>query len=471
MRLVRALVVAIAIFCVNLTVVPNAIGQDEGRAWLALGDSFSSGEGISGTDPPEEGAKDCSRATGRNGGATAYAVGAYAGLRDELNLSGGQQFTACTGAINDDVMAQIEEAARLSGAERAKWDIATLSFGGNSIGFSSIIQECLDVNRGWGIFDPTPGCDTSEEGIKRRIDAVSGRSRMDVSGVEGRLPLPQLYDVVANAMNPGGTVFVLGYPQLFEDPERWASWRRILGAVTPVECEGVPPDDIRMIRRVQEYFNVAIRDAVRTADIQFAGSRNVRFFYVDVADGLYEASDTRHGLCSQDPWLNGISTGYTSGDLQHERSFHPNSKGHAATAELLISEIRNKVVTDAAPTGAEVDGESDSPTFGMLTSDSSGREIGIGEVEPRTIDLGGASSTGTFTEITWQDWGQEFAIGRGVGAYVAPGAPNASATREPVEIIAFGPGECSGELAYSKFISYFPDRGETYEEAIATDIC
>ena len=82
--------------------------------WLALGDSYSSGEGLRYVDqqanPP---GKNCERANGRtsvnNGnGSRAYAKVAYDELRGNWSDSH-FELLACTGAVAADISSQVEE--------------------------------------------------------------------------------------------------------------------------------------------------------------------------------------------------------------------------------------------------------------------------------------------------------------------------------------------------------------------------
>ena len=81
------------------------------RAWLALGDSYSSGEGIPGTEPGRTAqGRDCARATGSRTNAKAWSVGAYEEVGKRLGFDR-IAFVACTGAITDEIESQIDEAA------------------------------------------------------------------------------------------------------------------------------------------------------------------------------------------------------------------------------------------------------------------------------------------------------------------------------------------------------------------------
>lgn len=116
----RLLTVVVAVVTVLgvLAVSPAAAQETGERSWLALGDSYSSGEGIPGTTPadrdgpgggPNTQGRDCRRATGEGTDATAWAVGAFNEVAEGMGLAN-MDFVACTGAITDESASQIGEA-------------------------------------------------------------------------------------------------------------------------------------------------------------------------------------------------------------------------------------------------------------------------------------------------------------------------------------------------------------------------
>lgn len=317
----------------------SASAQGDGRGWLALGDSYASGEGIPGTPAREaEGAgfatqgRDCRRATGEDTGATAWSVGAYREVARDLGFSQ-IALVACTGARFSELDAQIGEARARFG--RSRWDLATFSIGGNDIFFAEVLEGCLDLNSVWGAFDLTPGCDISEPELRTRIDDLRG----SLSGA---------YETVAKAVAPGGDVVVVGYPQLVEEVARWDYWRR---NHLP-SCEGIQSYDVGMLRSVAGYLNQQIALATQDADAEYR-KEGIRFHFLDIAADPYEYSDKptdRHSLCTRDPWLNGRTVGTWSGDWwERNRSFHPHQTGHTNTARVLADFLRDNVTFDDQP--------------------------------------------------------------------------------------------------------------------------
>lgn len=309
-------------------------------SWLVLGDSYTSGEGIPGTTPDKDlngfyyHGRDCNRATGENTDATAWAIEARRMLSDDFDRP---TFVPCTGATTDEAPEQISEAGDKAG--RNSWDLVTLGFGGNNLGFSDVLQDCIDAPTSWGGFNSV-GCGVTEGELRDRVDKLVSTSGPTF---KGSTSLPELFSIVASRTRNGGDVIVTGYPQLAEEVSRWDRWRKIFGA-----CEGLHDFDVGMLRSVTGYLNEQIALSVQAADQRYR-KRGIRFHFADIANDPYEFSDepgSRHGLCSADPWLNGIRTGISDGDIQFERSFHPTQTGHTNTGRVIASLIRDQVALD-----------------------------------------------------------------------------------------------------------------------------
>lgn len=337
-----------AVACSTLALGPSPAAADaKSRTWLALGDSYSSGEGSPGTERPATGDPECARATGHidhdgpGSDAKAWAVVAYEQVEKDWNFKH-QDFYACTGNITDDLKKQISEAKGKSG--RSSWDVVSLSFGGNNVDFSGILYGCLDVPTAWdSVSDALPGCSVKQSEIEGRIRRLVD-SKAKSKGFRGSTTLGEAYDEAAKLVKPGGQVVVAGYPQLFEDPDKWV-WT---AKFTPV-CDGLWMGDFPMLRKVDSELNNAIEQAVSDADKRWA-ARGVRFTYADLEHEVYETSKGRHARCTGEPWLNGLTTGFSSGDFRLMRSFHPTRKGHAKTgayvAGLVVDGLKHPRATE-----------------------------------------------------------------------------------------------------------------------------
>jgi lysophospholipase L1-like esterase len=156
------------------TVVAAPVAQaQEVDSYVALGDSFSSGNG---TFFPDR-SLSCYRSSL-----------AYPALVDQQRPNTDLVFRACSGATTSDVInGQVS-------ALGAGTDLVTLTIGGNDVGFSDLILACT------GSFSPT--CSSTVRSAKERI-ATQLPARLDA-----------VYAAIAQRA-PGARVAVLGYGRFF----------------------------------------------------------------------------------------------------------------------------------------------------------------------------------------------------------------------------------------------------------------
>ncbi|MDO5697672.1 MAG: GDSL-type esterase/lipase family protein [Dermatophilus congolensis] len=363
----------------SATAAPGASTATSGThiTWLAIGDSVSSGLGLSPVeDSPSSWGRDCYRAT--TGVNVAWPVQAARALsKDGVKVD--QQVTACSGTVTDDWAREVAEAYQRAGvsvstpttdsgapvessplvreiaglaASGKRWNLLTLSFGANNIDSGAFVEGCADIGisggrdldwggPGWG------GCDVTRETIQAQIDALVGRAPAKgmVNGTvplvaaktgDGNSGLMPLYDSLARFVEPGGVVLIVGYPQLVESPERtvaselWKIPEHLLASVG--NCSGISYSDIPTVRWAFSQLNAGIKEAVESADQNWA-PRGVRFRFVDTAQAVFESDRGRHALCSQDPWIGDTSQLSTGGAM------HPNARGHAALGQAVAHEL------------------------------------------------------------------------------------------------------------------------------------
>ncbi|WP_447006587.1 SGNH/GDSL hydrolase family protein [Saccharothrix isguenensis] len=169
---------------------------------------------------------------------------------------------ACAGARTADVARQ---------AERIKpsTTLVTITAGGNDAGFAEVMTTC------------TSGGD--DECVQR----VATAERFIRDELPGRLD--ELYGEVDERTS--AKVVVLGYPRLFS----YETW-----------CLMSEPK--------RQAVN---RAADLMADVTAARAHAVGFGFADVRQAF-----DRHGVCSDDPWMNGLVL------IPIDRSYHPNRAGH-----------------------------------------------------------------------------------------------------------------------------------------------
>jgi hypothetical protein len=253
---------------------------------------------------------------------------------------------ACTGAISDEFFHRhtgpIDEGpGPLDQPHGPQWkpptryDLVTFSFGGDDIGFQSILVHCR-----------TSGCPNTA--VRKKI------AQLGTTGVyKGSLhipPLPTFYQHVATAaVITGGNVVVMGYPELFADPSDWPSDQ---GS----SCAGFSKSKIETMRGWAADLNATIGESVAKVNAEPASERNeVHFTFINPVTGggyisasdpnLFErAGGTSHELCAtgHDTWMNGFSETNWSG------SFHPNQEGENAMG-ALVAEVIPKLVGPLPP--------------------------------------------------------------------------------------------------------------------------
>ncbi len=296
--------------------------------WLVVGDSYTSGEGTQGTTSVSDPTQRCAQATGVGMNAASWPVVAKASVRAyQPRFRDDLSFAACSGQTTDDLLTQIGSVGG------GTWDFATLSFGGNNIGFSSVLLDCITLDA-WESLREKCGSDT-EANLRARIDALVGKRDLDVAGYTAGTTVNQAYEQLARHMNSGGQVVVAGYPQLFADPGRWGPVDGFLKA-----CQGFDAPDVRMLRGVTGYLNQQLGLAVSAANQgPAAKARHVTFHFLDLSTTYEPPGTTGHGLCGDGAWLNGWSRHLKTA------SFHPTQVGYNAAGSALAAFVRSKKMT------------------------------------------------------------------------------------------------------------------------------
>jgi lysophospholipase L1-like esterase len=256
--------------------------------YVALGDSYSSGEG----NGPFDG--NCHRALA--------ADSAYPRILPSLvNYLGAPEFHACTGAMSADV---VSRAQPKRGAQKRQVDylspnsrLVTLTIGGNDLGFSSIIATCLL---------PT---DCTHSKLAERVSE-------GLTTIQAKLT--QVYERVRESMDPHGYLVFSGYPHLF-----------IAGPAAGCK-HFISAQEAAWIDSLVDAGNVRIAAAVRAAR---RADANVA--YVNVVDDF-----AGHELCSLNPWLYGIKFSLHEGINLVQGSYHPTVQGQRAYAVAIAASLR-----------------------------------------------------------------------------------------------------------------------------------
>jgi lysophospholipase L1-like esterase len=296
-RLARVVLVG-GMVCSAL-VLAGAAGSGSVRPlrYVALGDSFSSGEGVppfrKGTNrylPPRN---KCHRSY------RAYSA-LVAGRRSSPGIWG---FWACSGARLRDLTspsddnpgepAQLDRIA-LPGKSDGRVDLVTLTIGGNDAQFRQVWLPCFVAHVGRILGSCHPDWHATVGLSIRRL----------------RTTLPPLYRAL-RARAPRARILVLGYPNPFP-------------AVVPAvsRCRRwFEDDDLLWLNRT----TLALNDAVRAATI----SSGAGITY------LAPSGFAGHDACSAAPWFNGLELL----PLRSRYSFHPNVLGQRRLAKIVLAAI------------------------------------------------------------------------------------------------------------------------------------
>ncbi len=306
-------------------------------SYVALGDSYSSGEGLSpyelDSDQYNDGDKDSCHRSGKaysyqvrlSGRSTAIAADAAA---NKANF----HFLACSGAESVHLTAAAVDTANTwntdwgsqndyhsgepyqidsSGWLDVDTSLVTLSIGGNDARFSQVFKACVEylctsdsfkLTRSNGSTDPQV-LTTYEPKV---ITAL-------------RSHLVSVYSAI-HAQAPNARVVVVGYPRLF-------------ASKPTLPCQALIVGTQVWMNSMADQLNQTIMGAVTDVRAKYPG---MTITAIDPSAGF-----TNHTVCDQTNWVNGItSSTQTGSDGPHSQtpgagSFHPTAPGQAEYAALV----------------------------------------------------------------------------------------------------------------------------------------
>lgn len=308
--------------------------------YLALGDSFSSGEGELNDEYYEMGTNEPENKCHLSRRSYTYLISQIFSVTDFHSV-------ACSGAIMADYQTPQSDRAesgpslnntlgdwlpgpksqhefvRMAGDS----EVITISMSGNDLGFADKLQECVTT---------LGTCDYAGKSIGRE------KTAKEVASLYARLK--KLYEQMIADTDSKTKIFVIGYPQI----------------VSPsLQCDSnvhLNSDEAIYARKVTTYMNQVIRAAASSSGV----------YYVDI-EGALEGSN----LCSGNPRsVNGLTAGdditidwwqqlpaklITDATSFGNESYHPNAKGHELMASAIINALDNNFI-GFDPCPAEPDG-------------------------------------------------------------------------------------------------------------------
>ncbi len=329
------------IYRVNLL----AAGQTSQQLdYLALGDSFSSGEGdlsgdsyyLPGTDadsPPVVGVETYKEKCHLSSRSYPFLVAQNNSVSEDLFKS-----LACSGAIYEDILntntknyighfdqlyseplrptIKLEAVhnftpgreAQIAFVAKYKPRAITLTMGGNDVGFGGKLTECATS---------VATCGLAGDPQERNANAVE---------IQDQFPaLIQLYKKLHDA-SPETKIYVLGYPVFFGDQLECGP-----GAVLTDSVERF------YINQSVKYMNTIIEAATKAAGVKYIKVENT--FAGRELCSINQADEAVNGfVVGDDQWL-----------IVGNESFHPNSLGHELMAKAIGFQVGNPVVFDACP--------------------------------------------------------------------------------------------------------------------------
>ncbi|WP_405735275.1 SGNH/GDSL hydrolase family protein [Streptomyces sp. NBC_01537] len=304
----RAGLAAVLAFGALLTVI--RISQDGSATattpprgpYVALGDSYTAGPKIPGQ-------------TGKPAGCDRSDRNYPALVAQKLNLKAAAfRDVSCSGATTADLSAPQSTG---NGVNRAQFSalsgrtrLVTLGIGGNDIGFSSLITQC--VKR--GVFYLATGGDkySSDDAPCKAQNTSDGTDRVrDRIQAAGQRLARALSEIKRRA--PQARVYVVGYPAILPSSTTGCGREMALA-----------PGDVSFLREKEQQLNDMLR-----RQAQAAGAGYVDTYAPSADRDACSASDTR--------WIEPLIP------LAPAAPVHPNARGERGMADAVLSTIGAKV--------------------------------------------------------------------------------------------------------------------------------
>ena len=288
--------------------------------FVALGDSYSSGEG----------ANDYFDGT-KNGDDTCHRSGL--GWPSLLGAPK-SDFKACSGSTTADLQTRFDNESSQLSALTSSTDLVTITAGGDDIGFSQVLDNCVDK------FIPLNHSRDDRSCRFGRDD--NGRHTFGINDALNALPAYKANMLALltkiRSQSPDARILVLGYPRLFP-----------VGGYAGDSCNGIHTDWQNWLNDAGDSLNQAIQDAVNQSGVAE---------YVDV-DGAFNG----HEVCGRPdgaamyvndlqvhcPFGNGSISG-----LGCSESFHPTPDGYLALRDIVFDHLDHDLLNHLGPSNPTV---------------------------------------------------------------------------------------------------------------------
>ena len=231
------------------------------------------------------------------GGATIHDLngsnsGGYDGQNDRLRDYADKN-TLQNMALNEIIPGRVKQ---IEFVKKYQPKVITLTAGGNEVGFGKKIQSCIDP----------------------RVSILTcdwAKNEMDTLGSQIKGQFDQLVELYKElkAASPGSKIYAIGYPQFITDAEP---------AACGLNAGAIDLDERRMVVRATQYMNEVIEAAARKAGVK----------YVDISQALNGGK-----MCEKHQiYMTGIV------GLGEQESYHPNKFGHTVIFVEIAKQLNHE---------------------------------------------------------------------------------------------------------------------------------
>lgn len=274
--------------------------------YVAMGDSYSSGEGAFNYTPTSG---ECHRSSD-----------SYAHYLLEYVQIGPLDLTACSGAVTDDLFnanpVNVAEDAQMNHLGDKTTEV-TLTIGGNDVGFSDIVRTCADYYDHPGYLCSTNL--TMKHSLAKAMSGLAGNGQPKKTA-DGR-PIHSYQNVLSSIMAkaPNATVYIAGYPHLFGSSiSDFTADAAAFGGAKCLVHNGIGTEvrvsytDAQWLNEQADALNRLIEQAVKR-------------FKSDHVVYVPPTNFENHGLCDSGySYINGV---VLDGTQPLNESFHPTTTG------------------------------------------------------------------------------------------------------------------------------------------------
>lgn len=262
-------------------------------SYVALGDSYSAGEGAYRIPADLAPGNRCHRTS------QAY----FHAVADTFPFHKGAAFWACSGATTDDVLRGRDGEPPQIDRVTGDTSLVTLSIGGNDVGFARVLAGCV-IKLPW-----SKACENQGAQMAAEFPALRTALQRVVGAIVQRAPAAR--------------VIVLGYPRIFSETGGGG-------------FDNISVADQRWLNGRAKQLDDLIRQVAQAADQRIVAAHGAGS--VEYVDALYAFAG--HEIGAEDPFVNGLDVNLSALTAE-ARSFHPNASGYRRLAQLVTRQITN----------------------------------------------------------------------------------------------------------------------------------